>query len=130
MDTHERGREMNTHKKIQKYMDLFFSENPNLDAIRSMLCANFRFNGPLLEANTASEYIEQLEKIGTGNLKANVISILTNGDEGAVLYELVTPLGKQITVEWFLFEEDRICSIQLLNDPRPFLTFFHGEAQE
>ncbi len=130
MDTHERGREMNTHKLIQKYIALFFSEEPNLDAIQSMLCANFRFNGPLLKANTASEYIEQLEKIGTGNLKANVISILVNGDEGAVLYELITPFGKQITVEWFLFEEDRISSIRLLNDPRPFLAFFNRELLE
>ncbi|MCP4415619.1 MAG: hypothetical protein GY805_03290 [Chloroflexi bacterium] len=121
---------MNTHEIIQKYIALFFSEKPNLDAIRSMLCDNFRFNGPLLKANTASEYIEQLEKIGTGNLEANVISILVNGDEGAVLYELITPFGKQITAEWFLFEEDRICSIRLLNDPRPFLAFFNGEALE
>jgi len=109
---------------VKQYFELFFSENVKYDKIRTLLADDFHFTGPLLRANSADEYINILKNVGAGNLSANINSILSNENEVAVFYNMITPFGEVKTVEWFLFENNKIKSIELLNDPRKFLEAF------
>ena len=115
---------MNAKELVQKYFDCFFSSAPNLNEIRTLLNDDFTFSGPLIQASSADEYIDKLKSMGIIDLKANILSILSSDDQVAVMYKLVTPFGEFPTVEWFEIKSDKINSIRLLNDPRPFLDNF------
>ncbi len=111
---------MTAQELVCNYFDHFFSSEPDWIKIRGLLKDDFSFSGPLVKASSADDYIEQIKAMGTSNLQANILGILSDKDQVAVLYELITPAGKYPTVEWFWVTGDKINAIRLLNDPRPF----------
>ena len=115
---------MTAQQIIQKYLDNFFSAETDFVEMRNFLTDDFSFSGPLMEASSADEYIGMLKAMGIGNIKADMLNTLSNEEQVAVLYELITPVGNQPTVEWFWIREGKIKAIRLLNDPRPFLELF------
>ena len=113
-----------SEKIVCEYLNLFFSSEIDFDAIRKLLLDSFTFSGPLLKANSADEYITLLKSIGSGNLSMNLDKILSDSEQVAVLYDMITPHGTVRTVEWFTVKDNKIGSIELLNDPRLFAEAF------
>lgn len=111
-------------KLVKTYLDIFFSQPPDLTAMRALLTDDFWFSGPLLTANSADDYIAQLRAMNLGGLQAKSMTFAQHEDGVAVLYEMLTPAGQIPTTEWFWIRESRIAGIKLLNDPRPLLAAF------
>ncbi len=111
-------------KLVRTYLNLFFSNTPDFDAIRELLWDSFTFNGPLLKAGSADEYIALLKEVGAGSMSAKIDNIISSSDQVAVLYDMITPLGKVRMVEWFTVKDNKIYSIELLNDPGLFIEAF------
>ena len=109
---------------VRTYLDSFFSPTPDFVKIRALLTDDFTFRGPLIEAASADEYVAKLQSLEAGHFKADIVSIINDFQQVAVLYDLITPFGKYPTVEWFWIKADKIAAIRLLNDPRPFLASF------
>lgn len=109
---------------VSEYLEIFFSETPDLKALRNLLADKFWFAGPLLSAHSADDYIAQLRAQNLGGLQAQSIMYAEHDNGVAVLYELITPIGKMPTSEWFWLRDSQILGIRLLNDPRPFLAAF------
>ncbi len=57
-------------------------------------------------------------------------NVSSDSDQVAVLYDKISPLGKVRTAEWFKLQENKICSIELLNDPRIFVEAFSKQVRE
>ena len=117
---------LSTDKVVRSYLELFFGGAVDLKKIHSMLHDNFTFNGPLMSANSADDFINQLSAMGDFNLQAEIHQILCDGDQVVALYDFVTPAGKVPAAEWYLIEKDVIKSMRLFCDPRPFLEAFGG----
>ena len=110
---------------VDAYLAEFFADQPTLSEIRRLLTDDFWFRGPLLNADSAQDYVDALRQLGVGGLKATDIQITQGGsDLVAVLYNLVTPSTVVPTSEWFWLRENKIRGIRLSNDPRPILSSF------
>ena len=54
---------------VQRYLDAFFGEKVDFVGIRNLLSDDFKFSGPLMQANGANDYIEKLEGLWWRQLK-------------------------------------------------------------
>jgi len=116
---------------VSRYIELFFSESPDLDEIRRLLADDFWFRGPLMSSDSADDYIQQLQSMGIGGLRAeNILRATGETNQIVILYDLVTPRVTIPTTEWFWLGQDNISGIRLLNDPRALLASFQTTPNE
>lgn len=113
---------------IKNYFDLFFSAQPDFQAMRQLLADSFTFNGPLLKANSADDYIQKIQGVASGGLSMKNAEYVSSDYNVVVIYDMFSPLGDVRTVEWFKLESGKIKTLELLNDPRIFIEAFtdHG----
>ncbi|MEM6428847.1 MAG: nuclear transport factor 2 family protein [Deinococcota bacterium] len=109
---------------VKAYLEAFFSSPADLHKIRSLLADAFTFRGPLMQAASADDYINQLSQMGPINLQADIHHILACGNTVSVLYSFVMGSKQLPASEWYDVQDGKILSIQLCNDPRPFLEAF------
>lgn len=114
-------------KLVSDYLELFFSPKHDLQAIRKLLSDSFTFCGPLLQANSANEYIKKIQGVASGGLSMKNAELISGSDQVAILYDMISPLGEVRTVEWFKIKDGKIHSLELLNDPRVFIEAFQSE---
>lgn len=50
-------------KIVRNYLGIFFSAEPDFMALRKLLSDSFTFNGPLLKATSADEYVEKIQGV-------------------------------------------------------------------
>ena len=93
---------------VKMYLDIFFSNEPDLRTLRTLLTDDFCFQGPLMQAQSVEDYIYQLEAVGWSGLIAETIRFVTHDQGVAVLCDLVTPGGKVPTSEWFWLQDQTI----------------------
>lgn len=113
---------------VKNYLEQFFSGSPDFEVIRSLLADGFRFRGPLIQADSADQYIEQIRGVAGGGLSMKDAETLAAGEAVAVIYSMLSPFGEVRTVEWFQLADGKIQSIELLNDPRIFVEAFQGQV--
>lgn len=113
---------MSAKNIVNKYLDAFFSGGPDLAAVRALLAEDFTFQGPLMAASSADDFIKQLEAMGPGmEMHAEILNIIGEGDCVAALYDFMGPEGKISFAEWYRVRDDKISAIKLHYDPRPLL---------
>lgn len=113
---------MSAKRVVNKYLEAFFSGGPDLKAVRELLTDDFAFQGPLMNASSADDFIKQLEGMGPGmEMHAEIHHVIDGGDCVAALYEFLGPKDKISFAEWYWIRGNKISAIKLHYDPRPLL---------
>ena len=108
---------------IRAYFDKFFAGKARHSEVRSLLRDDFSFRDPLMSAESAADYVQQL--IGLGDeleLYAEVRHLIGDGDEVAALVDFQGPSGPMTYAQWFTMREGKIAKLEVVYDPRAFLS--------
>jgi SnoaL-like domain len=101
----------------------------DFERARTLLHDDLSFEGPIESFSDADSYIaslKQLSGIITGTEKQKVF---VDGDDVCVIYDLKTvPVPRSRTCEWYRVGGDKIASVSVVFDARPFAPMF--EAQQ
>ena len=111
-----------TNKQIVKaYLGAMFGGSADFDGARALLADDLRYEGPMLEAANADEFIGQMREIGkrAGPMKASIRHVVTEGNLVAALYEFSEP-HPVLFAEWFTIVDNRIAAISIVHDTRPY----------
>jgi ketosteroid isomerase-like protein len=107
---------------IRNYFDTYFTGKARHSKVRDLLADDFVFRGPLMVADSADEYLEQLTAYGDElELYAEVRSLIQGGSQVAALVDFQGPGGIIPYAQWFTFQDDKIQRLEVIYDPRPFL---------
>ena len=107
---------------IRRYFEKFFSGKARHSEVRDFLTDDFSFRGPLMSANSAEEYVEQLRSLGDEiEMYAEVRKLIGEDDVVAALVDFQGPTGKIAYAQWFTMREGKIAELEVVYDPRPFL---------
>jgi len=107
---------------IREYFQQFFSGKARHSRVREYLTDDFRFRGPLMAADSADDYISQITASGDElEMYADVRELVGQQDTVAALVEFRGPKGPITYTQWFNFREGKICRLEVIYDPRPFL---------
>jgi len=113
---------MGGKETVTEYLDAFFGGSPDLDTIRTLLTDDFTFEGPMMTASSADDFIKQLKGMDSNmEMRAEIHYLVDDGDRVAALYDFLGPTGKISFAEWYWVKGDKISAIKLHYDPRPFL---------
>jgi len=106
---------------IMEYFERFFSGTSHPEDIRHYLADDFTFTGPLMNAESADDYILQLKAMGDElEMYAEVRSLLGSDDVVAALVDFQGPGGTITYAQWFTLREGKISSLEVVYDPRSF----------
>jgi ketosteroid isomerase-like protein len=113
---------MNNVRIIQEYFQRFFSGPARHSEVREYLSEDFVFRGPLMKADTAADYINQITSTGDElEMVARVRQLIGQGDSVAALVEFQGPGGPMTYAQWFELRDGKISRLEVVYDPRPFL---------
>jgi len=116
---------MDARETVERYLDTFFAKQFDLGAVRELLHDDFEYEGPLMAASSADDFIAQLETFGGGvpqALRAKNRRLLVEGDTVAALYDFFIGQDKTMTFsEWYWVRDEKLERIKLVYDPRPLL---------
>jgi ketosteroid isomerase-like protein len=113
---------MSDAKLIERYFDTFFQGPARHADVRSWLSDDFVFTGPLMSAENADEYVQQLTAMGDElELYADIRKMVSEGDTVAVLVDFKSPAGVIPYAQWFQIREGKIARLEVIYDPRLFL---------
>jgi hypothetical protein len=90
--------------------------------VREYLTEDFKFHGPLMSADSAGDYISQITAAGDElEMVAEVRRLIGQGNIVAALVEFQGPRGPMTYAQWFELRDGKICRLEVVYDPRPFL---------
>ena len=100
-------------------------------AARRYLHDNLSFQGPIDTFDKPEPYLEALKKLHTIVQRVEMKKLFVDGNDVCMLYDLVTntPAGTAFVAEWYHVRGDKIGSIRVVFDARPFAAMFgskHG----
>lgn len=107
---------------IRNYFHQFFSGKSRQSDVHQLLADDFTFRDPLMSADSADEYVDQLKAFGDEmELYADLRAVVGDGDLVAALVDFQGPAGKMTYAQWFTLRQGKIARIEVVYDPRPFL---------
>lgn len=113
---------MSNTEIVRSYLEQFFSGRARHSQVRELLTDDFTFRGPMMSADSADDYVDQLKKLGDEmELHARVRSIVGQGEIVAALVEFQGPEGPMAYSMWFTVKGGKFAGIESIYDPRPFL---------
>ena len=113
---------MDNKAVVREYFSKFFSGKARHSLVRDYLTEDFHFQGPMMEAHSAQEYIGQLQSMGDEfEMHADVRKAISQDDSAAVLVDFQGPRGPMTYAQWFELREGRVCCLEVIYNPRPFL---------
>lgn len=103
----------------------------DFDRARSFLHDDLSFDGPIDSFSDADSYIASLRQLSGIVRGAEKQKLFVDGDDVCVIYDLKTaPVPSSRTCEWYTVRDDKIASVSVVFDARPFAPMFearHGE---
>jgi len=95
-------------------------------AARQMLHDDLNFQGPLDTFHKADDYVASIKKLASIIQRVDVKKVFADGQDVCVLYDMVTntPAGTAFIVEWYQIRGDKIGSLRVVFDARPFAAMF------
>jgi len=98
---------------------------------RRYLHDNLSFQGPIDTFDKPEPYLDSLKKLHTIVQRIDMKKFFVDGNDVCMLYDLVTntPAGTSFVAEWHRIQGDKIASIRVVFDARPFAAIFgakHG----
>lgn len=113
---------MNNKELIQSYFETFFQGPAVHSQVRSWLTEDFKFRDPLMSADSAQEYVDQLTAMGDEMaLYADVKQLVSEGDVVAARVDFQSPAGVVAYAQWFTLRDGKIARLEVIYDPRSFL---------
>jgi ketosteroid isomerase-like protein len=107
---------------IRGYFKEFFSGPARHSAVRRLLVDDFEFRDPLMSANSADDYVQQLKALGDEfEMYAEVRQLIGEQDQVAALVDFQGPAGTITYAQWFTLREGKIARLEVVYDPRTFL---------
>ena len=93
---------------------------------RRFLHDDLSFVGPFESFRKPEPYIEALQKLHHIIDRVEPRKMFVDGDDVCMLYDMVTktPAGTAFICEWYRVKGDRIASIRVVFDARPFAPLF------
>jgi hypothetical protein len=112
---------MTAKSTVERYLGAFFGKQIDYQTIRELLADDFDFQGPLMSANSADEFIQKLKGYGENvGMQADIHLILDNNDTVVARYDFILPSGRVPATEWYIVKDKQIKEMHLICDPRPF----------
>jgi hypothetical protein len=95
-------------------------------AARKYLDDNLSFRGPIDAFDKPEPYLQALEKLHKMVERVDMKKMFVDGNDVCLLYDLVTntPAGTSFVCEWMQVRGERIASIRVVFDARPFAAMF------
>ena len=96
---------------------------------RRYLHDHLSFQGPIDTFDRPEPYLESLKKLHAIVRRIDLKKLFVDGDDVCMLYDLVTntPAGTSFVAEWHHVRGDKIASIRVVFDARPFAVMFGAE---
>jgi hypothetical protein len=95
-------------------------------AARKCLHDNLSFRGPIDAFDKPEPYLQALEKLHAMVQRVDMKKMFVDGNDVCLLYDLVTntPAGTAFVCEWMQVKGEKIASIRVVFDARPFAAMF------
>lgn len=95
-------------------------------AARNYLHDNLSFRGPIDAFDKPEPYLQALEKLHKIVERVDMKKMFVDGNDVCLLYDLVTstPAGTSFVCEWMQVKSEKIASIRVVFDARPFAAMF------
>jgi SnoaL-like domain len=100
--------------------------NGDFKTARTYLDDHLRFVGPFETFDRPEPYLESLERLHHIIARVDPKKMFVDGDDVCLLYDMVTntPAGTAFIAEWHRVKDNKIASIRVVFDPRPFAPMF------
>ena len=113
---------MSNSDLIKRYFATFFQGPARHSEVRNWLSDDFVFSGPLMSAESADDYVQQLTAMGDEmELYAEIRQMVAEDETVAVLVDFKSPVGVIPYAQWFTLRDAKIARLEVIYDPRPFL---------
>ena len=95
-------------------------------AARHLLHDNLSFRGPIDTFHKPEPYLEALKKLQPITQRIDILKMFADGNDVCVLYDMVTntPISTAFICEWYQVKGDKISSVRIVFDARPFVAMF------
>lgn len=103
---------------VERYHDAWARKD--FEAVRGFLHDDLAFRGPIDTFDNADDYVGALQRLAPMMTGIDRQKVVSEGDDVVVLFDLVTPMGPAPVAEWYRVRGDRIGSVQVYFDARPF----------
>jgi hypothetical protein len=96
---------------------------------RTFLRDDLKFKGPIAEYDRPEPYIEDLKRLHNIVKDVQMKKVFADGDDVCLLYDMVTntPAGTAFICEWHHVSGNKIASIRVVFDARPFAQMFAAQ---
>ena len=103
---------------VERYHEAWTGKD--FEAARGLLHDDLSFKGPIDTFDNADDYVGALRRLAPMVTGADVKRILSEGDDVVILFDLLTVKGPSPVAEWYRVRGDKIGSVQVYFDARPF----------
>jgi len=120
---------MTPKRIVEAYLQAFYREYKDFDALENLLAESFKFRGPMATFEGRAAFMAFIQEIGPQQNHIEIRGILAEGNQVAVFHDFHsrTPvIGPLPFAEWYILEEDRIVSLELFFDAREFAALIAG----
>ena len=93
----------------------------DVPGLGELLCENLQFNGPFLQADSRTLYLESFAHYPPLPADYRILSVTTTGNEVSIFYEYSKPDHSGVIAQWFRCENGCITETRLVFDPNDFL---------
>jgi SnoaL-like domain len=109
---------------VQKFQGAM--ANDDWAGARACLDDRLSFSGPFEKLDRPEPYLASLKRLHPIVERVDMKHVFVDGNDVCLWYDLVTnsPAGTALVVEWHHVDGDKIRSIQVVFDARPFAPMF------
>src|SRR5215475_6303404 len=96
-------------------------------SLRHVSCSTITsFRGPIDTFHKPEPYLEALKRLHPIIQRIDILKMFADGNDVCVLYDMVTntPIGTAFICEWYQVKGDKISSVRVVFDARPFAAMF------
>jgi len=114
---------------VQKYQEA--TGKGDFGAARKLVHDDLAFHGPIDQFDKPEALFEALKTLLPIVERTEVRKVFADGNDVCVLYDLVTKTsGAELIVEWFKVRDDKIATIRVVFDARPFANLHAGRKSQ
>ncbi len=108
---------------VEQYLDIFFNTQLDFKAVRALLTDDFTFQGPLMSADNADDFIMKLRGFGDNIvMNAEIHEVIHDGNTAVARYDFLLPGNIRVpAAEWYTVRNDKIECMYLYRDPKHFM---------
>jgi ketosteroid isomerase-like protein len=104
---------------VERYFDAWTSGD--FATARELLHDDVTFSGPIDSFDNADALIETLQGLSQILVGARRRGIVADDEHTCLIYDLETaPVGTTPVAEWYAVRDEKVASLEVFFDPRPF----------